>query len=619
MFSFPAPATGGRIAGHDVRLDPVMSNLDLGLIGNCQVAVLVDRLGRYVWGAFPRFDSDPMFCSLLGGERDQVQRGFFDVEMSDMVASDQHYVENSAILVTTLRDRFGGVLRITDYAPRFRQYGRSFHPVMVVRTITPVSGSPAIRIRCRPAAGYGEKGAALTHGSNHISFVGGDFTVRVTTNASLAAVMEERTIVLDEPLSFVIGPDETLTSSPAKLAREMYGETLAYWQNWVRALHIPFEWQEAVIRAAITLKLCTYEDTGAVVAALTTSIPEAPDTGRTWDYRYCWLRDSFYTVQALNRLGATRTMESYLRYLFGVAADLEEDAELQPVFGISGETRLDEKHVAALPGYRGMGPVRTGNDAYRQRQNDAYGAIMLSATQYFFDRRIVRPGGRQEFDRLEPLGRRAAALYDQVDAGPWEFRGRQAVHTYSSAMCWAGCDRLARIAGRLGLDERARDWGATASRLKDEILQAAWSERRQSLVGSFGGDSLDASVLVLPDIGFIDARDPRFLSTVSTIEAELRNGPYLFRYAGEDDFGSPETAFNICTFWYINALAATGRREEARELYANMLDRRNSLGLLSEDIDPRSGELWGNFPQTYSMVGVIIGAMRLSRSWDEAI
>ncbi len=596
-----------------------MSSLDLGLIGNCQVAILVDRLGRYVWGAFPRFDSDPMFCSLLGGDRERVETGFFDIEMADMVDSSQSYVENSAILTTTLRDRFGGELRITDFAPRYRQYGRSFHPVMVVRTVTPVAGSPAIRIRCRPAAEYGARGAALTHGSNHIRFTGEQFTVRLTTNASLAAVMEERTIALEESLSFVLGPDETLTSSPGKLARETYGETLAYWQDWVRALHVPFEWQEAVIRAAITLKLCTYEDTGAVVAALTTSIPEAPGTQRNWDYRYCWLRDSFYTVQALNRLGTTSTMESFLRYLFGIVADLDPAAELQPVFGISGETHLDERQVASLPGYRGMGPVRVGNDAYRQRQNDAYGAIMLAATQYFFDRRLVKPGGRQEFERLEPLGRHAAELYNAVDAGPWEYRGRQAVHTYSSAMCWAACDRLGRIAGNLGLDERARHWSDTASGMRRHILDASWNEKRGSIVGHFGGDSLDASVLMLPDIGLIDAQDPRFLATVSAVEKELRNGSYLHRYAGEDDFGRPETAFNICTFWYINALAAIGRRDEARELYANMLACRNPLGLLSEDLAPHSGELWGNFPQTYSMVGVIIGAMRLSRSWDGAV
>lgn len=596
-----------------------MSDLDLGVIGNCQVAVLVDRLGRFVWGSFPRLDSDPMFCSLLDGDRDRARRGFFDVELIGLVDSEQAYVDNTAILTTTLRDGSGGVVRITDFAPRYRQYGRSFHPVMVVRTITPVSGSPAIRIRCRPAADYGAKRPQVTQGSNHIRFADGDFTLRVTTNASLAAVLEERTIALEERISFVIGPDETLTSSPGKLAREMFGETRAYWQGWVRALSVPFEWQDAVIRAAITLKLCTYEDTGAVLAALTTSIPEAPGSARNWDYRCCWLRDSFYTVHALNRLGATRTMEAFMRYIFNIVADLGSASQLQPVYGISGQARLDERVVESLPGYRGMGPVRVGNDAYRQQQNDVYGATVLAATQFFFDRRLTRQGRRQEFERLEPLGRRAVELFDQPDAGPWEYRERQQVHTYSSAMCWAGCDRLARIAARLNLDTQAAHWSATAARLRERILTSAWSEQRNSFVGSFGGTDLDASVLTLAEIGFIDARDPRFLATLTAVEAELRNGPYLFRYTNADDFGKPETAFNICTFWYINALDAAGRGEEARELYGHMLECRNPLGLLSEDLDPRGGELWGNFPQTYSMVGIIMGAMRLSRSWDDAV
>jgi GH15 family glucan-1,4-alpha-glucosidase len=596
-----------------------MSDLDLGVIGNCQVAILVDRLGRFVWGSFPRFDSDPLFCSLLSGDRDRVEYGFFDIELIGLASSEQRYIENTAILTTTLRDASGGAVHITDFAPRYRQYGRSFHPVMVIRTVTPVAGSPAIRVRCRPAADYGASRAGLAQGSNHIRFTGGELTLRLTTNASLAAVLEERVIALEEPISFVIGPDETLTSSPAKAAREMYGETKAYWQHWVRALSVPFEWQEAVIRAAVTLKLCTYEDTGAVLAALTTSIPEAPGSGRNWDYRYCWLRDSFYTVQALNRLGATRTMEAFMRYLFNIVAELGGTGRLQPVYGVSGHARLEERTVETLRGYRGMGPVRVGNDAYRQQQNDVYGAMILAATQFFFDQRLVLRGGPQEFERLERLGRRAAELFDRPDAGPWEYRGRQAVHTYSSAMCWAGCDRLARIAAHLGLHEPAGRWARTAADLRDRILADAWSEKRRSFVGTFGGTDLDASVLTLADIGFIDAHDPRFVATLDAIGSELKRGPYLFRYTSPDDFGTPETAFNVCTFWYIDALEAAGRRDEARELYVGMLERRNPLGLLSEDLDPVSGELWGNFPQTYSMVGIIIGAMRLSRSWEKSV
>jgi pentatricopeptide repeat protein len=596
-----------------------VNDLDLSIIGNCQIAVIVDRKGRYVWGCFPRYDSDPVFCSLLNADDEPDRIGYFDIELQDLSQTEQAYVENTAILTTTLTDSAGGAIRIIDYAPRYLQYGRSFHPIMVVRHITPVAGAPALRIRLRPAADYGSRAPEVTHGSNHIRFANDGFSLRLTTNAPLAAVLEERVIVLEKPVTLILGPDETITASPDKLNREMYGETRSYWEGWTRALSIPFEWQREVIRAAITLKLCTYEDTGAVLAALTTSIPEAPNSGRNWDYRYCWLRDSYYTVQALNRLGATKTMEQYLSYIFNIVAAHEKDRDLQPVYGISGETALAERTVERLSGYRGMGPVRVGNGAYTQIQNDSYGAAVLASTQSFFDQRLVDQRGRREFEWLEALGHRAAELFDKPDAGLWEYRGRSDVHTYSSVMCWAACDRLARIAGRLHLPDRASYWDGKAARIRKVIIERAWSEKRNSFVTSFHNEHLDASLLTLADIGFVTPDDPRFLGTIAAVEQELRRGPYLFRYSAQDDFGAPQTAFNICTFWYINALASVGRREEARELFENMLERRTSLGLLSEDLDPETGELWGNFPQTYSMVGIISAVTRLSKTWEEAL
>jgi pentatricopeptide repeat protein len=596
-----------------------MNGLDLSVIGNCQIAIIVDERGRFVWGCFPRFDSDPVFCSLLeaGGEVEQV--GFFDVELQDFSHAEQEYVKNTAILSTILTDTTGDAVRIIDYAPRYLQYGRSYHPIMVVRHIVPVAGAPAVRIRLRPAAEYGSRAPEVSHGSNHIRFANGQFTLRLTTNAPLSAVLEERIIVLEKPVTLILGPDETITESADKINREMYGETRAYWEGWTRALSVPFEWQREVIRAAITLKLCTYEDTGAVLAALTTSIPEAPNSGRNWDYRFCWLRDSYYTVQALNRLGATKTMEQYLRYIFNIVAAHGEGQDLQPVYGISGEAVLTECTVPGLKGYRGMGPVRVGNDAYSQVQNDSYGAAVLAATQSFFDQRLVDQRGRREFEWLEALGYRAADLYDKPDAGLWEYRGRADVHTYSSVMCWAACDRLARIADRLGLGDRAQFWKGKAEAIREVILDRAWSDSRNSFVAGFGDEHLDASLLTIADLGFIEPKDPRFVSTVEAIGAELKRGPYLFRYMAEDDFGAPETSFNICTFWYINALASIGRTDEAREMFENMLARRTRLGLLSEDLDPATGELWGNFPQTYSMVGIIQVATRLSKAWEDAL
>jgi len=352
-----------------------------------------------------------------------------------------------------------------------------------------------------------------------------------------------------------------------------------------------------------------------VVAALTTSVPEHAHSGRNWDYRYCWIRDAYFAIHAFNRLGVTRTMEGFLRYINNIVT---QGGRLQPLYDLATEKRLDEREVEGLGGYRGMGPVRVGNQAYEQVQNDVYGSVVLALTQLFFDERLLHPGAPELFEQCEQLGRRALEVWDKPDAGLWELRTRARVHTFSAVMCWAACSRLARIAERLRLGGRSRAWREHADRIHAEICARAWSEERGSFVESFDGEELDASLLLLHERGFLAADDPRFAGTVAAVEAELKIGDFVFRYRAPDDFGEPETAFVICTFWYINALAALGRKAEARELFESMLACRNHLGLLSEDVHPETGELWGNFPQAYSMVGLINAALVLSEPWETA-
>ena len=587
-------------------------DLDLAVIGNGRTAALVDRRGKLVWWCFPRFDGDPVFCRLLAGDE---EKGFSDVVLDRLADAQSAYQRNTPIVTTVLTAEDGSAVRITDFAPRFRNFGRITRGPQLVRIIEPVAGLPRITIRFRPTANYGEEMAGRSIGSNHIRYWGGTTAIRLTTDAPLSYIEREAPFVLTRPVHMVFGPDESFPSELEITTREFADRTRDYWLEWVRRLSIGYDWQEAVIRAAITLKLCSYEETGAVVAALTTSLPESAGSGRCWDYRYCWMRDAYFVVKALNRIGSTRAMEDFINYVLGIAA--EDMGDLRPLYGIVPNDPLTEHFAPALTGYNGNGPVRVGNAASDQVQHDVYGSVILAAMPMFFDRRLPRPASNSHFRLMEQLGNKAAELALEPDAGIWEYRGRKRVHTHSAAMCWAGVSRVGAIAERLGHDDRAQHWRRIADMIQGTILERSWNAKREAFTVAADSDDLDASVLLLPELGLVDAHDPRFVKTVAAIERELLREGHVMRYAGEDDFGLPESAFLVCRFWLIDAWWLLGRKEEARDMFKDALKLTNHYGLLSEDVDPRTGALWGNFPQTYSMAGLITTAMRLSRSWED--
>lgn len=593
------------------------ASLDLWPIGNCQVSALIDRSGRFVWGCVPRVDGNPAFCSLLDSRPPAGEGavGFWEIDLEGVSETSQSYWRNTPVVITRHSDADGNAIEVIDFCPRYRRNGRMYRPVAFVRIVRPVAGSPRIRVRLRPAASLRADAAPRTRGSNHIRYLLDDGVLRLSTDAPVGWIEDERLFRLERPLHFFLGPDESFADAIPESVEIMLSRTVGEWQHWVRGLATPVEWQEAVIRAAITLKLCQHEETGAIVAALTTSIPEHADSGRNWDYRYCWIRDAYYTIQALNRLGALDVLEGYLEYLRNIV-DNAGGGVIQPLYGVGGEKMLAEHEAPGLDGYRGMGPVRIGNQAYEQVQHDAYGQIILSNAQAFFDHRLLRMGGVRDFEALEPIGERAVELFDQPDAGLWELRTRSHVHTYSAAMCWAACDRLANAATALGLADRASYWQQHAEAMRQRIETAAWRSETNRLSATFAGDDLDASLIQLLDLRFLTPDDPRFRGTLEAVEAGLRRGSHMLRYATEDDFGLPHTAFNVCTFWLIEALDATGRDSDARALLEEMLARRTPAGLLSEDIDPVTGELWGNYPQTYSLVGLINCAVLLSKPWS---
>jgi GH15 family glucan-1,4-alpha-glucosidase len=606
---------------------PAEPSLAMGVIGNCAFSALIDIRGRIVWCCLPRFDGDPVFNALLQpgtGRIDgntpsaETQPSAFSIEIEDFAESRQWYEPNTAVLHTQLFDKSGQGIEITDFAPRFFSRSRFFRPLTLVRRVRPLSGAPRIRVSLDIRFDWGRRAPLITQGSNHLRYVGDAMTLRLNTDAPLSHLLARQPFVLTREHNFLLGADESLAEGIADTARLFEQETVSYWRKWSQRLHIPLEWQEAVIRAAITLKLSLFEDTGAIVAAMTTSIPEAPGSQRNWDYRFCWLRDAFFVVRALNGLSEVGTMEDYLRWLSNVVVQAN-GGHIQPLYGIGLERELPESVMDHLGGYRGMRPVRVGNQAQEHFQHDVYGNVVLGAAQAFHDNRLLHRAGLAEFQRLEAVGEQAARTYDQPDAGMWELRTRARVHTSSALMCWAACDRLAKIALVLKLPERAAYWQDHAQRMQENILRKAWSEERQAFAESFGGRDLDASVLLMIEVGFIDPKDPRFIATVDALETHLCDGPYMRRYEAPDDFGKPETAFNICTFWRIDALARIGRKAQAREIFETMLAARNHVGLLSEDTHPTTGEMWGNFPQTYSMVGIINAAVRLSAPWDSQI
>ncbi len=596
--------------------DLTTPGLDLAPIGNCTVTALVDARARIVWSCHPRPDGEPVFSALLepvcGGSN---QAGFWAIEVAGAVSWEQGYERNTAILRTLVTDSHGQSVEIIDFAPRARMHGRMYRPAAFFRIVRPVSGAPRITVRVRPTGDHGARRAATATGSNHVRYDCGGAQLRLTTNAPVSYIGAEHAFRLEGPLAFHLGPDEPFPADVLADAEGHLRATRDDWRDWIRTLTLPLDWQEEVIRAAIALKLCAFEETGAIIAAMTTSIPEAPGSQRNWDYRYCWIRDAYYVVRVLNRLGAVDLLENYLVYLRNLV-DQSRGGDVQPLYGVGLELELHERFADGLAGYRGMGPVRLGNEAHLQKQHDVYGQIILPLVQSFFDHRLLRMGTVEDFHSLEEVGELAWSVYDKPDAGLWEFRTIARVHTYSALLCWAACDRLANVAAALDLTGRGAVWRTRAATIHVRIEADAWNEKLGHFSASFGGEELDASLLQLVELGFVKPDDPRFQATFEAVERTLRRGDNLFRYNLPDDFGEPETAFNFCTFWYIEALHACGRDVEARDLFRKLLGRRSRAGLMSEDVSLETGELWGNYPQTYSLVGIISCAIALSRPWS---
>jgi GH15 family glucan-1,4-alpha-glucosidase len=582
----------------------------LGIIGNCSYSALL-REGSVEWLCWPRPDSSFVFGPLL----DRDKGGAFAVEGVDADQVHQEYVANTNVLRTVFRGP-GGEFELYDFAPRFQLYQRFFKPSMLVRIMRPLSGEPRARVRCRPTYEYGLVEAGSWRASNHIEYTGFPTPVRLTTNVPLTYVEDERPFLLEDDRHLVLTWGEPLEAGLEETAERFLERTLDYWRRWVKGSRVTRDYQGEVIRSALALKLHQYEDTGALLAATTTSLPEHPGSGRTWDYRFCWLRDAFFTLNAFERLGHPEEMELFLEYLRNLSE--ENESVLQPAYRINGDSEATERELDHLAGYNGDGPVRIGNQAFEHVQNDVYGEMILAVSRLFLDTRFVGEIPPQSaVDMVQGLVDQIDARLDEPDAGPWEFRGRTRLHSFTVLMHWAGARRAVEVAEVLEAEElaaRARDLERRAAELLDT---RCWDDEIGALTQVAGEPQLDAALLLAVHLGYLLPDDPRATSHVDAIRAALSvDGGLLRRYTAPDDFGTPRAAFTVCTFWLVEALAILERTDEARELFERLLGLHNGLGLYSEDILPDTLEQSGNFPQTYSHVGLINAAFRLSRRWD---
>lgn len=564
------------------------------------------------WLCWPAFDSSFIFGSML----DREKGGEFSILPGGDYTSKQYYIENTNVIRTEITAA-DGTYRITDFAPRFRQYQRYFKPLMLIRKIEPLTDRPRIRVKCRPVYAHGLGHFEKYRGSNHVEFRNGAEQLRLTTNIPVSHFFGETPMVLSETKYLVLTYGNPLEAPLERTVEEFLRETTAYWRTWIKHATISTFYQEEVIRSALTLKLHQYEDTGAIIAASTTSLPEYPGSGRNWDYRYCWLRDSYYVLSALNHIGQFEEMEQYAHYITDITH--VDAGRLQPLYGINGQLKLDEHILNHLAGYQGNKPVRVGNQAYEHVQNDVYGQAMIALLPLYTDHRFVFKE-RSDTDRwVDYVLKKIEKTIDEQDAGIWEFRNFANHHCYSNLFQWAGSSAAYKIGRAIGDDEIVQ----RAKMLKQraaQYIERCFDEKRQVYTNAVNSAHLDASTLQLILMHYLDPTSERACNHLQALEKGLKTPQGLFyRYRHPDDFGEPKSTFLICAFWYVEALACVGRIEEAVETFDRLLEYSNHLMLFSEDVDESDGSQWGNFPQAYSHVGLMNAAYRISMKLDQPI
>lgn len=586
------------------------------LIGNCQASALVSELGSIDWLCFPRPDSPPVFGKLLDSEG-----GSFSIVGLENSIGTQSYLPNTNVLRTLITNDDGSQFEVIDFCPRFYQHGRIYRPNSLFRIVRPIQGNPMIQVKCRPVDGWSKNLIKPVRGNSHLRFDLRDDHMRLLTNMPLTYLCEELLFTLSEPLYFGLTWGLGIEDDIVDVSQRFLNQTVAYWNMWVKHCSIPSLYQQETIRSALILKLHCYEDTGAILAALTSSLPEERGQVRNWDYRYCWLRDAYYVLTAFHNLGHFEEMEGFIKFLLGIAEQHDHSRDrLRPVYRLDQSLPIPEMIHENWSGFSGGRPVRSGNQAAEHIQNDVYGEMILTLAPIYLDERFHHLRTKDHERLLAQLGKFCAQNISKPDAGLWEIRDGWQEHSFSNLMCWAGIDRLEKIRERGFLKMIGFDLSSSKLAAEDAIRRAVLEN---SLRNGPSDPSFDSSLLQLSNLRFPD--EDTVKNTVLQIQLNLKLGEdndyrdFLYRYLRKDDFGQPQSAFLICSFWLIQALVRIGQLDHARSAMKNVMLSANSLGLLSEHYIPGSKMQTGNFPQAYSHVGQINAAFAISPAWSEIL
>ena len=577
-----------------------------GAIGNGRVIALVAPDTSIDWLCLPRFDSPSVFARLLDRERG----GAWAFKPVDDWRATAGYVRNTNVLRTEL-ETGDGRCELYDFAPRVPEGLQVDAPIEICRLFVPISGSPRLRMHFDPKPDYARANFEIVAAGHGVEVVGGPTRLYLRSNVPAPYLIDGSPIRIDRPIYFSLSAGKPPQVDSAPASQTALDQTILGWRVWAKTCALPSFAPDAVLRSALCLKLHAYNDTGAIIAAATTSIPEAIGSGRPWDYRFCWLRDAGFVVGALRRLSHLAEGEAFVRFL----RDMADSGPLQPMYGIAGQRDLHEEILPNLRGYDGDGPVRIGNAAYVQRQHDVDGEMVLCLETILTDPRVVWEDPTLAA-LLEEIVEEAMRSFELVDTGLWEYRTQPRHYTFSKAMCWVAAHRGSELAEFLGMPDRAREWCAWANQKKPIFLERAYNKELGFFTQAFDGDQADASNLLLPALGLIDPLDPRFTSTVRAYEKLLAPDGLMMRYRHLDDFGHTTSAFSICSFWWVEALAMMGEVDEAVALFRRLEKYANPLGLFSEDIEPSTGALLGNFPQAYTHVGLIHAAITIGEILD---